>query len=637
MKARWALIAVATSWIAASPVGAGAPAVRPLDVARPGWIRVALDGPAQAWGAPGENWVVLDPRGAPVAVTVLRPPTGIIEVKTESVQETAAGWQVVFDLGPAPARHDALLLDLARPVVAEGCLLEGSDDLADWRPLARGALFRLGQAPGLTSGELRHPPTTHRFLRLGWPRKAGLPEFSRARVQLLPEPAAPPAVLSLSISNAEGALGGPAWLLASPGVGVAPQRLALRWEGAPPEALRVLRAEEGRWRPAGSWRSDAAPPPPTVSLLIGHPSPGPALFRVDARAAGPLQLLSANAELAPRWLLFEAPSAGRYTLVSPAAAPSIPAATSTPAPTTGPVVDVVLGPEEPARPTAAPTEVALPLDTSPLPRNWRAWPVKAPGARPGDVVRVELPVELLAVPGVSAGEIRPVTGEKQLLFLLDDDPLPVLTKASPAGGPRRQGQAWSVDYDLPAPATEQRQMELATSAASPAPVRVEVDYRAGRPGSPAESGAAVAAAWEESAPGRTPFSLLLDLAPPEAATGVQLTLKPAGGAAPQLAGAQFWRLARAVVFAWPQEGDVRLVSGFDSPASTGPRQAAALEWLAAQPARPAAVDLAAAAAEGRRIESRARFALVAALVIAAAALIFVLARSLGRAAREEKP
>lgn len=639
MRTGLALVAACAMALAASPSLAGEPAARSLAVEHPGWVRVALDGPAQAWGFPGERWVVLDPKGSPVAVAVLRPQVGVVEARTISVQETPAGWQLVFDLGPTPARHETLLLDLAHPVVAEGCLLEGSDDLAAWRPLARAALFRLGEAPGLASGALRHPESTHRFLRLTWPRKAGFPEFRRIRVELLPRPAAPPATLDLELAPADGDVAGQSWRLALPAADLRLQQLALDWGGASPRAVQVLRAEDGRWRPAGAWRSDLGKPTPEAGIqLSGTPLEVPQL-RVDARGGEGLRLVSARAELAPRWLLFEAPVAGRYALVSRGAAPVAdpPAEKPLAESVIGPVADVPLGPEETAAISAPPAGLSTVGGVTELPQHWRAWPIVAPGARPGDVVQVELSPELLATPGLAATELRPMVQGKLTSFVVMDRLAPAAAVVAPGRlGLRQEGAAWAADWDLPAPATGVRQLELATRTATPFRLQIDLAYRVGRrPGVAPEAERSASVTWDHGLEGEPPFDLLIDLAPPEGAAGINLTARLVAGARPDLSGACFWRVRRSLMLIWPAGGKLQLMSGFGP--AVNPPMDRYLDWFAARPARLAAVDLAQAAAESRQLERKARFALIAALVIAGAALVFVLARSLKRGPRGDEP
>jgi len=96
---------------------------RTLAVEAPGWMRLLLDGPAQAHGWQAQDWRILDADGKSMPRALLEPLSGWIGANALSVNEDAATgtYLLVFDIGPTPVEHRQLRVELDKAFRAGGC------------------------------------------------------------------------------------------------------------------------------------------------------------------------------------------------------------------------------------------------------------------------------------------------------------------------------------------------------------------------------------------------------------------------------------------------------------------------------------------------------------------------------------
>lgn len=623
-----ALIAIAASAALAQAPAPGTALSRPVDVAAPGWVRVVLDGPAHAIGVPG-GFAVLDPEGRTVPFALVPERTGAVAARLVSAGESPGGWSLVFDLGVGPLLHDELTMELSGPGIASGLVLEGSDDLARWSAIGRGELFQVGPAAGLRKDTLQYDRNGHRYLRVTWPRAAGTPRLERAEVRALRyEPR--PRGLELSLAPLDGTPG--AWVAGAP-TGPRPEVERLELAGRGPGEALVYAAAGGRWRPAGRIELIAGPEHPPQGLAL-DPRPT-ALFRVDVPAAERLERAEARPPLA--WLVFRAATAGRYRLVPAGAAPATadPGA-GAPSEVSEPATAALLGPEEPFQPPPLDEQVRRPVPAQ-MPRHWWSWVVNAPAAVPGRVVRVDLPDALFDRPSVRAEYLRPMSGSAVLPFTWVAEDLPIATGPETALTlERRPDGTFAAELPLPAHPATLSQLEFAAADATAAEgLAVTIGFRAlVRPGGPPEVVREATHAFR-CEPAGLPCRLLADVAPPDGVQGAVLVVRmPANvfGGAPQASPAltaRWWRARHAILFAWPEGGqEVRLVSGFDPVRADAPQVVRVKASLFARQAVPATLDLTRTAEESQGLEAQTRWALVAAIAIAAFVLGAVLLRAL---------
>jgi len=103
-------------------------------------------------------------------------------VALSNVEHSHGAYIIDADLGPGNFRHRLLYIDLPGKGLAEGVVLEGSDDKNTWHILQKGSMFRLNYE-GLTEKTyLEYTPTTFRYLRIYWPEGAGFPNWQSVTV-----------------------------------------------------------------------------------------------------------------------------------------------------------------------------------------------------------------------------------------------------------------------------------------------------------------------------------------------------------------------------------------------------------------------------------------------------------------------
>ena len=209
-----------------------------LDLPRPATVEEELRLPLfplhsrSSSGPPREVRVETDARGT--VVRVLGGAAG---------PERPRLWGYLLDLQAIAGRPARIVLDwapLEQGFVAR-VALEGSDDLATWRPLGRAALAELvTQGQRIVRNTLELPNGTPRFLRFAWPEEAQATQVEHAVAVLRKDaPAAP-----------------------------------LRW-------LEPAAAADAE----GGWRYDAGGPFPVRRLVVLLAEGGLATVRVESRAA----------------------------------------------------------------------------------------------------------------------------------------------------------------------------------------------------------------------------------------------------------------------------------------------------------------------------------------------------------------
>jgi len=588
---------------------------RELAVPSAGWIRAALDVEARALLPPDGRLVVLGADGTAVPSFPLLPRRGQVPLALVGSEETPDGWRLLFDAGVTPILHARFEATPTREATA-AVALEGSDDGTRWMPLARGTLARLGENAGLARTAVEYAATSNRFLRLSWPRSGGFPALDHVAVVALEAPAGPGTAATVTPDGADGG-----WRISLPTAGLSAARITLAGTGLAGTPLRLLAARDGRWYPLASIES--CPLDECVVELPRAPLPSAAL-RAAADPARGARIDSATVSLEPEWVLFEAPSAGRFLLAS---GPGGEGASRDPGPIEGPVTEIPLGgpahaPLPPLRPDA--------LELAPagrLPRGWVSWPVRADGIRAGEVARLEVTDALLDQPGVRDDGLRPMVGQQVVPFSTRILPEPEAGESAAAVAGRatlelRRGPAAVVQLEAAAPG----------SACSGT---LEATWVRERRAGVEERRLAGTGTWSAGESGTGPCLALIDVSVPELVTRLEVAARGSGTAPERV---RAWRARRELRFAWPGlggadaggAGEVRLASGFDPLLESAPRVISVRRQLDSRPAREVRVDLEATAAEIGATVRRTRLALWAALLVAAIVLVVVLGRGLTR-------
>jgi len=614
---------------------------RALPVAAPGWCRLDLDPETRGKMTPdARDLRVWDPDGREVPFRLLERLSGAgpVEARVLAVQEGPAGWVMEFDLGPEVQRHRAFRFEFGNRAAASGCTLEGSEDRARWTPLSQGDLFRLGESAELSTTVLAYPVTTARYLRLFWPKGAGYPDVRRAEAE--PAPPSTETLLEVALAlHPEGTLpGGRVYRVTLPGAGADLRRLRMVWSGPGSVSYRLSEAVEGRWITVaeGAIARTLDGATPEVSVRLEHPDSPELRLELASGAPPPPSLTAVWGAFEPQRAVFRAEQAGRFrvTYGSVGLAPPSYPAISPPAPPEE-LPALVLGPEREIAPPGLPagrTAEGAPMPTATFAS---AWAVQAPGASAGTLMRLELPAEVYGVARPDLGDIRLESGGRQVPFFLHSPPEPALAGEwlgqRPMPG-RRPGES---EFALPetAPGLPLTALEMRVSAAAfHRPVVVRFSGQGSRPGRE-EQAQVFYGDW--SCPGTSDLlsRLIVPLWGP--ARGKLLVTFTDGDNPPLPAvDVLLWRRRHVVLFLAPP-GPVRLMAG--SPGLGAPRYdlpALGAQLLAMPSAE--ATTVPSPGGGGRTGSSGVWFALIGALVLCGAALLFVLARALRRPAAGEQ-
>jgi hypothetical protein len=615
---------------------------RDVSVPAAGWVRVPLDLPALRHAAPGvADLRVLAPDGSevPVRLEVSAPAPGRRRAAVTGNEQSGDGWTVFLDAGTPPAAHERLILTLAdAPRAFPALRLEGSPDGANWEPLAAGEPVVGEREAGLPTISLSYPSTSDRFLRLRWPAPGGEPRIAAAGIETVSGP-----VMSLSTRGAECDRNQPApnaiCTIELPAAGQVLRRLILDLEGPGTVGYRLSEPRAGRWEPLaeGIWQRTGER---SRHALTGGSSPlaGTSL-RLELYGSGesaPL-LASYGVDLAVPTLLFAADGPGRYT-VAYGGLPRRDRREGARAPSGAGIAWLEMGPEREQKPP--------PLPSTPGPSLARirfaaSWPVAAPTAEPGDLVRLELPGLVYGAARSDLGDLRLATGaqgDQQLPFFRwsPPEPTPALEEHGlhPTEAERR-GESQIV-LDLRRPALPLTAIDL---TAPGAPLRRPVGVRyvdSDRPGDPLRELQAIARdTWECVPEPPLPCRDRLSL-PGRAPRLVTVRFHDGDNNPLPEVGATVWRRRDVLLFVWPKKGEtVRLLAGSRILQQPSYDLAALGEALLARPWQPAELDLGGGGTKEGGLPWWSGWVRPFAMAVAAAALLLLLRRILSDAQAPE--
>lgn len=549
---------------------------REVEVPSPGWVQVPLDLAAIQHLAPGgADLHVFSAAGAevPIRIEPASPRSERRAADSFRVESAADGWLLSVDLGADPVPHERLFLSPARPPLPPPDRIESSPDGAVWQPLAAGE-----PSPGESAGEIAvsYPVTAERYLRLHWPRRPEAPRIATAEVEAVTGP-----TLSIASPRAdceEGPPGSTFCTLALPATGQTVRRLAVEIEGKGVVGYRLYAPREARWRPLteGVWQPVGGRVHHLIALAAGVAGTPPepvagSVLRLELHAAGTRpRLASYGVDLTVQTILFHADEPGTHTLAYGGAQRTgllrrleLPPGART----------VWLEPRAESEHSlsylpAAATAPAVRLESRRLAASWR---IVAPSAKPGTLVRLELPAVVYGAARADLGNLRVTAGERQVPFQHWSPEDPELAAQEQdlrlQGTGRRSGDS-SVEIHLPQPGLPLTQAEL---TAPPLPLRRTVGVRYLEPTTtPArevrrrERPVIVHDTWECRPQPPLPCRELLPL-PGRAPSVFEVSVHD--GNNPPLAGlgAALWRRRDVLLFVWPEtEEPVRLVVGPDT-------------------------------------------------------------------------
>ncbi len=547
---------------------------RDVQVTAPGWVRVPLDLAAIQHLAPGAaDLHVISPGGGeiPMRVETAAPRSERRAVKSSAVDhdnDGDKGWSLLLDLGADPIPHERLFLQTARPGLTAPERIESSPDGDHWQPLILGepGAFRADAGEGWVA--ISYPMTEDRWLRLHWPQPAGAPRIATAEVESVTGP-----TLAIATRNADcepGPAGAVFCTLPLPAAGQIVRRLTVEVEGKGSVGYWLDAPREGRWQSLveGVWQGAGGR---TRHVLPAGPDPVAGdLLRLELYAASGAapRLASYGIELTVETVLFDAEEAGHYTLAyggTPRRAE--------PGPAAPPGMEPVwreAGPESEHPPPPLPATATAPgvrLGTGRLKTSWR---VVAPLARPGSLVRLELPESVYGFSRVDLGNLRVVAGDRQIPYFLWSPATPTLALWEGSVQPTEAGKRAKeseLGIRLPRPGLPLSELDL-MAPARPLHRSVVLRYMepvaraAPRRGEERKAPPSLRQTWDCMPQPPIPCRLRLPL--PGRAPSV-LSLRFRDGDNPPLANldAAVWRRRDVLLFVWPEGASVRLLAGPD--------------------------------------------------------------------------
>jgi hypothetical protein len=518
---------------------------RTIDVDAPGWTSVRLDGNALVHAA---DLTLLGPAGTEVALRVAADSAERRPVRVLGVEETPSGWAIGMDLGGRPPRHDRLFFDFRQQANVPGCRLEASDDKRSWTPVAEADLFLLGRDGNLRLNVLDYAPSTARYLRLHWPRAAGLPELRRV------EAAEMSSTEVLELDHRPLEVGAEIDL---PPAAHVLERLDLELESSGVVAYRLLAAAEGHWqvRATGVARGEDVRLRHSLALQRGTDPTLVLELHGDAR------LRRASARRAARRLVFNAAEAGRYVLAygSVSSGSAVRAARSGhEGATVERLAHVEAGPEEAGAWPPIPASISSPA--GPLDDTFEfTWRIAKGDARAGTPVWLELNDAVRAAARSDLGDLRLDAGGRQLPYVRQRLPRPTRVLRQKVR-PQEDGPVSS--YTLAVPTHADLDLVL-TTAKAPFERRLSGHYavveRAGVDRRRTEAFAV--ASWQ--CPDRQPLPCDFRRSIGRPASG-ELRIEVSNGDNPPLGDleAELWTHRDVLVFVWPGQ-DVVLRAGAD--------------------------------------------------------------------------
>ncbi len=539
------------------------------DVAVPaaGWVRVPLDLAAvRHMAAGGADLHVFARTGGEVRVRIepappraTSRPAAAFRLTPAAGGAVEAGWFLVVDTGAAPAPHQRLLLTPARSPLGVPDRTESSRDGIAWQPLAPAV-----PQPAAGKISVGYPVTPDRYLRLHWPRRPEAPRVSAVEVESVTG-----ASLSIGSSRATcqpGPAGALLCALGLPAGGLTPRQLALEVEEKGTVGYRIYAPRDARWAPRaeGVWQP-ATGRTRQVIPLAPEPVAG-TILRLELQGAVLRPRLSGWAlDLEAPTVVFLADEAGPYTLAYGGARRD-PRSSAPPA--AGPIAWVDAGPERERDLPPLPASATAP-SVRLRERLAGSWRIAAPSARPGMLVRLELPALVYGAARADLGNLRLLAGDRQIPFQHWSPQDPALAASErdlhfQGSGGRRSTES-AVELHLPEPGLPLSQIELSAPAAplrrptalrylEPASTPAREVRRRGRP-------VIVHDTWECRPQPPLPCRGLLPL-PGRSPSVVEVSFHD--GDNPPLAGlgADLWRRRDVLLFVWPDTEDaVRLVAG----------------------------------------------------------------------------
>jgi uncharacterized protein DUF3999 len=612
---------------------------REVTVAAPGWVRVPLDLAAVQHLAPGAaDLHVISPAGEEVPLRIEPAATRTERRPVEAprpVRSEDGGWELTLDLGADPVPHERLFLQTVRPLPPPSGI-ESSPDGAAWQPLATGEPGRVDPEEDGGWLSLSYPATGDRYLRLRWPRGPAAPAVAAAEIESVTGP-----TLSVITRNAgcDTSRPGAAFCtLALPAAGQVVRRLTLEIAGAGRIGYRLDAPREGRWQlqAEGVWQRSGGR---TRHLLAGGPEPvADSILRLELHGSpeAPPRLASWAVELTVQTVLFHAAAAGRYTLAygGPPRART-PAAEPPPAAGESPWLEA--GTELEHAPPSLPAAATAPSVRLGNRRLAAAWRVVARNARPGSLVRLELPDDVYGAARADLGNLRLVAGERQIPFYRWSPAAPILAVREPSARPAasgRRSRESELEIHLPEPGLPLTELDLTAPASllrrtvgvrylEPARVpRRENGRRKNRP-------ALVRETWECRPQPPLPCQARLPLS---GRAPRLLSVRFYDGDNPPLADleATVWRRRDVLLFVWPAgEEPVRLLAGPETLRTPSYDLAALGETLLSHPWQPAELSLTGDASPSEPWWNR--WVMPLTLTIASVCLVLLLRRILSEA------
>jgi LPXTG-motif cell wall-anchored protein len=543
---------------------------RPVAVPSAGVVRVPLDlATLRHLGADGAGLRVFGPKGEEVPGWMQPypaddPKTDLWRSRVEPVIRQVEPAAVLFaDLAyaPDPLRvHEGIWLEFggSDSVRHRSARVEGSMDGATWRPLAEGEFFTA--MPAGTGQKtlylLTYPPSRDRFLRITTPaaEAAGLQGATLGVVSALPRVLSAPAD-RLECESARQRT----WCrLGLPARWQRPVRLALDLTGPEETAIRVYTVREGRLSllVQAVRRSTGGGSRFVLPLISGALAGETLRIELQGVAQAP-RVTGATLDLAQPVAVFRAASPGRYELrYGDGRSYENTTTYDSPPSDTEESAWIAPGPESarelPPLPRSA-SSPALPLD------GWfaAAWQVHATGAKPGDIVRLEVPAEVYEHSRSFGGDLRLSAAGRQIPYICQaaDDPALEFSRQGlrPQYSPPDEGQ---IDVHLPQPGLPLTtwQVTFGPQARDGESVQLWFPYTK-------KEASAYETAYGNANP-RLPlriegdFGVLRQRAGPRAR---EIRLK--AGSPVDLA---LWRSRDILVFVWPREGPVVLRTGSDA-------------------------------------------------------------------------
>lgn len=605
MRARW--VGLGLLMVLVAPVKAGDAPPRfsrekLVDLDPGGPTTVPVTAKMLREGFDAADWRVVGEDGEPLQAQLERDRRGRRSVRLIDVGEGGGGYLITLDLGAAPLRHDSLRVVMSRPRLARGVLLEQSTDGRAWSPLARGTLFRLGSEAGLIGAEIRHRPTRARYLRLHWPKDGGFPEFKEITTWDLDRARPPRTLVEMELAEQGPPIEGcRAYRISREGLSAAAESLELEVAPGEEAGVAVLRPAGREWVRLGEFDLEASPNPRVLSLSLGGPeAPTWMMARACRHDGRPPALESATLACEPWRLVIDGHGVRRGR--------------------------VEYGPR-------LPREVLVPVARLDQPYEGVAWPVRAPGAGAGDVVRAPLPGEVVAAVEGRLSRLRLLTADGLLPFeAYRSGPPSLAAEGIRAERGVSQDGKWleGLELSLEGRRLPPESVELLLRGASfEQDVAIEIE-EPGRLGVESRRRSIDRRHWScqyRDLPCRLSFS-----PPPAAARGKILVSFLQGGVP---AGVVFdlvaWRSGAEVAFVWPGSGKSPHVVALSGAASlpVAPAPSGFGDWVRRAKALKGEV-MGGAAASAEQPAALAPWMLYLLLGVTAAVLALVIFRALGK-------